>query len=226
MNHSNKTRKNIAIYGAREDASAKVILDTIRLQGEHIPVAFLDDDPNLVNKTVDGIPVVGGRQMLSQLSGMNVMGVAFDLGNNYVRRDLCNLAQACGLELVNAIHPSAIIASDALLGSGIWAAAGVIINSDVQIGDAVINTGATIDHNCIISSYINISPGCHLSGRTVIENYAFLGTGAISIPDIKIGAGAIVGAGAVMVSDVQSYTTVVGVPARVIKNNNKAQGGV
>lgn len=222
MKKNSKTLKKIALYGAREDASAKVILDTVRLQGEYIPAVFLDDDPNAIGKTIDGVPVLGGRQMLPDLRALGIEGVVFDLGNNYVRHDLCVLSKECGLVLVNAIHPQSIIAGDAQLGSGIWVAAGAIINSDARIGDGVIiNTGATIDHNCMVSSYTNISPGCHLSGRTVVGSYVFLGTGAVTIPDVTIGEGAIVGAGTVMISDVQAYTTVVGVPARVIKKNKK-----
>lgn len=222
MKKTSKTPIKIALYGAREDASAKVILDTVRLQGEHIPAAFLDDDPNVAGKNIDGVPVLGGRQMLPKLRALGIDGIVFDLGNNYVRHDLCSLSKECGLELVNAIHPRSIIASDVQLGSGIWVAAGAIINSDARVGDGVIiNTGATIDHNCVVSAYTNISPGCHLSGRTVIGNYVFIGTGAVTIPDVTIGEGAIVGAGAVIISDVQAHTTVVGVPARVIKKNKK-----
>lgn len=215
-----QTKPKIAIFGAREDASARVILDTIRLQQTYIPAAFLDDNPSATGKYIDDIPVLGGRDKLAELRGLGIEGIVFDLGNNHIRHDLCILSKNYGLELVNAIHPRSIIASDVKLGGGIWVAAGAIINSAAEIGDGVIiNTGATIDHNCMISSYINISPGCHLSGRTTIESYAFLGTGAITIPDVRIGEDAIVGAGAVIIADVPPRTTVVGVPARVIKKH-------
>jgi UDP-perosamine 4-acetyltransferase len=220
MKKSSPALKRIAIFGAREDASARVILDTLLLQGIYTPAAFLDDDPQAAGKQIDGIPVLGGRDKLAALKSSGIEGVVFDLGNNYVRKELCLLATAHGLELVNAIHPRAIIASDVKLGGGIWVAAGAIINSAATIGDGVIiNTGATIDHNCAISAYINISPGCHLSGRTKVESFAFLGTGAITIPDVRIGEGAIVGAGAVVTKDVPPHSTVVGVPARVIKKH-------
>jgi sugar O-acyltransferase (sialic acid O-acetyltransferase NeuD family) len=210
--------KKIAIYGAREDASARVILDTIRLQGKYIPSVFLDDNPDAIGQEIDTIPVIGGRDKLAELKASGIDGIVFDLGNNYARDELCYLSRIYGLELFNAIHPGSIIANDVKLGGGIWVAAGAIINSAAIIGDGVIiNTGSTIDHNCVLSSYINISPGCHLSGRTIIESYAFLGTGAVTIPDIRIGEGAIVGAGAVIISNVPARTTVVGVPARIIK---------
>jgi len=218
MKKSTGKSNNIAIYGARIDASAKVILDTIQLQGTYTPAVFLDDNPDSVNQKIDGIPVIGGREKLVDLKGSGIEGIIFNLGNNYVREELCLLSLDQGLTLINAIHPSSIIARDVKFGIGIWVAAGAIINSSVTIGDGVIiNTGSTIDHNCVISSYTNISPGCHLSGRTFIGPYSFLGTGAITIPDINVGKGAIVGAGAVVIKDVPPNSTVVGVPARVIK---------
>jgi sugar O-acyltransferase (sialic acid O-acetyltransferase NeuD family) len=218
MKKSAPALKKIAIYGAREDASARVILDTIQLQGLFLPSAFLDDNPDSFGKNIDGVQVIGGREKLAELKGLGIEGIVFDLGNNLVREELCRLSTVCGLELVNAIHPQSIIARDVTLGGGIWIAAGAIINSSVVIGDGVIiNTAATIDHNCVISSYTNISPGCHLSGRTFVGQHAFLGTGTITIPDVKIGDGAIVGAGTVVINDVPPHSTVVGVPARVVK---------
>lgn len=219
MKNTNK-RPKIAIYGAREDASARVILDTLELQGIYTPAVFLDDNPEFLGNKIEGIPVIGGREKLSGLKDSGIDGIVFDLGNNYVREELCLLSTSFGLELINAIHPKAIIARDVKLGGGVWIVAGAIINSSVVIGDGVIiNTGATIDHNCVISSYTNISPGCHLSGRTFIGHHAFLGTGAVTIPDIRIGEGAIVGAGAVVIKDAPPHSTVVGVPARVIKTH-------
>jgi acetyltransferase-like isoleucine patch superfamily enzyme len=45
---------------------------------------------------------------------------------------------------------------------------------------------------------------------------AFLGTGAVVIPDGVVESGAVVGAGAVVVRTVKANTKVVGVPAKEI----------
>jgi len=50
---------------------------------------------------------------------------------------------------------------------------------------------------------------------TVVESRASLGSGAIVLGGVRIGAGAIVGAGAVVTRDVAAGETVAGVPARV-----------
>ena len=51
---------------------------------------------------------------------------------------------------------------------------------------------------------------------TVVEDRASLGSAAVVLGGVRIGAGALVGAGAVVTRDVAPGETVVGVPARVI----------
>lgn len=54
-------------------------------------------------------------------------------------------------------------------------------------------------------------------GHIEIDDDAWLGTGCIILPDVRIGKGAIVGAGAVVTKDVPDFTVVGGVPAKPIK---------
>lgn len=52
---------------------------------------------------------------------------------------------------------------------------------------------------------------------TLVKRRAAIGTGAVLLPGITIGEGAMVGAGAVVVEDVPDGAVVVGNPARVIR---------
>lgn len=54
-------------------------------------------------------------------------------------------------------------------------------------------------------------------GKIVIEKDAWIGTGAVILPEIKVGEGAVVGANSVVTKDVPPYTIVGGVPAKKIK---------
>lgn len=214
------TRSNqVVIFGARRDGSAKVLLDIIALGGQCDVVGFLDDNASIWGQDFEGVPILGGRESFPRLCEQGIWGIAFAVGGNRAREQVLEEARAAGLRPLTSVHPRAVVARGASLGEGVWIAAGAVVNPGTTIGDgAVINTGATVDHDCRIGAYANISPGCHLSGRTIVERYAFLGTGAITLPDMRIGEAATVGAGAVVVTAVQARTTVVGVPARVLRH--------
>lgn len=51
----------------------------------------------------------------------------------------------------------------------------------------------------------------------VVEDDADIGVGAIVLPGVTVGRGAIVGAGAIVTQDVPAYAVVAGVPARVLR---------
>src|SRR3954447_14639371 len=53
--------------------------------------------------------------------------------------------------------------------------------------------------------------------RTVVEDGASLGSGAVVLGGVRIGAGALVGAGAVVTRDVAPGAVVAGVPARLLR---------
>ncbi|MBF0397535.1 MAG: NeuD/PglB/VioB family sugar acetyltransferase [Desulfobacterales bacterium] len=93
------------------------------------------------------------------------------------------------------------------------------ITSNVKIGKFFhANIYSYVAHDCKIGDYVTFGPNVHCNGRVIIEDYAYIGTGAI-IKDgsdskpIIIGKGAVVGMGAVVTKSVASFTTVVGNPA-------------
>jgi maltose O-acetyltransferase len=57
-------------------------------------------------------------------------------------------------------------------------------------------------------------------GSIIIESDAWIGTGAVILPNVTVGEGAVVGANSVVTKNVAPYTVVGGVPAHVIKQVN------
>jgi phosphonate metabolism protein (transferase hexapeptide repeat family) len=53
--------------------------------------------------------------------------------------------------------------------------------------------------------------------RVLMGHDTWIGHGAIVMPNVRIGNGAVVGAGAVVTKDVEPYTIVAGVPAKLLK---------
>jgi len=96
--------------------------------------------------------------------------------------------------------------------------AGAVVQAGCRIGENVIvNTRASIDHDCDIEAHAHVAPGAVLSGCVHVGERAHIGAGATVIQGLTIGAGAIVGAGAVVVDGIPDGVTVVGVPARILR---------
>jgi acetyltransferase-like isoleucine patch superfamily enzyme/2-polyprenyl-3-methyl-5-hydroxy-6-metoxy-1,4-benzoquinol methylase len=59
-----------------------------------------------------------------------------------------------------------------------------------------------------------------------IGDDAWIGAGATILPGVRIGEGAVIGAGAVVTADVEPYSVVAGIPARVIRRLRGSSGFV
>ncbi|MGD8451242.1 MAG: acetyltransferase [Phycisphaerae bacterium] len=212
-----ETASRVLILGA--GGQGRVVLDVL-LQGSlyHV-VGFLDNNPAIQGRRVDGIPVYGGIDELPRLAGeLDVRGVIVAIGDNGARRGLARRIESAGIDLISAVHPSATLARNATIGKNVVIAAGVVVCAHCQIGDSVIlNTGCIIDHQTMIGEGSHICPGVRLAGRVKVEPGTFVGIGATVIPNVTLGCECIVGAGAVVIEDVPAMSTVVGVPARQVK---------
>jgi len=205
---------DIVIVGA--GGHGKIVLEILRLKGEHRVVGFVDADPTLEGQTVAGLPVLGSAGALGKLKG-KVKGAIVAIGDNRTRSAYAQKLRLQGLSLVSAIHPAAIVSSAARLGNNIVIAAGATVCTDTQVGDlSIINTGAVVDHECMIGEAAHVCPGALLAGRVTLETGVFVGLGAKVIQCLSIGAWSTIGAGAVILRDVPAGVTVVGVPGRVI----------
>lgn len=118
------------------------------------------------------------------------------------------------------IHPTARVSSKSTIGAGTIVSVNVIIASYTRLGNHVrVNRGALIGHHTEIGDYVTIQPGANIAGACYIGEATYIGIGAIVLDRITIGSHSVVGAGAVVTKDVPDNVQVVGVPARIVKEN-------
>ena len=201
---------DILIVGA--GGHGKVVLDIVKAAGQHRAIGFLDADPALAGASIHGIPVLGQLNLLPKLKS-KARGAIVAIGDNRARAGCAEVLRQHGYELVNAVHPKATVSPSAGLGASVVIAAGASVGADGRLEDCVIvNTNAVVEHECRIEA-------AALAGRVSIGEMAFIGLGSRIIQCLSVGANSIVGAGAVVITDVPESSTVVGVPARVIKSD-------
>jgi sugar O-acyltransferase (sialic acid O-acetyltransferase NeuD family) len=195
------------LYGG--SGHAKVIIDC--LSSQHIPVqGIFDDNPNL--KELLHISVWGKYQ--PSLSSHEKLIIS--IGNNEIR---CKVAGFIQHAFGTAIHTSAILSPYAApIGEGTVIFHRTVIQASAIIGKhCIINTSASVDHDCVLDDFVHISPNATLCGGVKVGEGTHIGTSASVIPLVKIGKWCVVGAGAVVTKDLPDYSVAVGVPARVIK---------
>jgi len=96
--------------------------------------------------------------------------------------------------------------------------AGLRIN---HFGNLVVNGGAKVGMWCDIHQGVNIGTNNSPDGKLLVPNIGanvWIGPGAKIFGDIKIDSGVVIGANSVVNKDFPKNTTIVGIPAKVIKN--------
>ena len=177
-------------------------------------VGFADDGkPNL--KLLDrlGLPLLGSIDDLAQdmPDTLYVIGI----GDCGTRRQIDQRLTNAGLRPASVRHASAIQGPDVRLGLGHILCAGSVMTTNIEVGRHFhLNLCATVGHDCTIGDYVTVSPGVNISGGVDVGNAVLFGTNASVLPGISIGDDATIGAGSVVTDDVETGSTVVGIPAR------------
>ena len=203
---------------------ARVVQECLALEGTEV-VALFDND-TAISSPFQGIPLFHGeagfeRWWLGQERPERAdLGVVVAIGGSR-GADRCTIQRVLasrGLTPLLVVHPTAFVAKSARLGRGAQILAQSAVCVDVAMGEGcIVNTAASVDHECILGDGVHICPGARLAGCVVVEDFATVGTGAIILPRRRIGAGAHVGAGAVVTKDVPPGAVVVGNPARPLR---------
>jgi UDP-perosamine 4-acetyltransferase len=200
----------VVILGA--GGHAKVVIDVFRSAGIHVERCLVPGGSG----EVSGVPIVDEGEGLHELRTRRASRAFIAIGSNDVRHRLGRELRAAGVEFANAISPTAYVASDVRLGSGILIAPQAVVNAASEIGDDVIvNTASSVDHDGRIGAAAHIAPGTRLAGNVLVGERGFLGVGTSVIPGISVGAGAMVGAGSVVIRDIPDGARAWGNPARV-----------
>ncbi|MBF0422953.1 MAG: shikimate dehydrogenase, partial [Magnetococcales bacterium] len=148
-------RQRLVMIGA--GGHARVLMSA--LEAMHIPVQALCLPPlALIPPWGQGIPTLSSDAQLLEAfdprTTLMILGVGAT-GNNHKRSALFAHYRQQGYRFATILHPRHYHAADVTLGEGCQVMVGSIMQSGVEIHDnVIINTGACIDHECIIESHV------------------------------------------------------------------------
>lgn len=203
------TKEDVAVIGA--GGHAKVVAAALLAVGHNV-IGFYDDNSQKWGEDIFGIPIVGP---ISDLTAQKCDRAIIGLGSNQVRKQL---ATTMDLNWITVIHPFSWVHPEVSLGVGTIVCAGAIVQPGAKIGShVIINTKASVDHDCMVGDYVHIAVA-HLAGGASADEGAFLSLGSTVLPGLNIGAWAHLGAGSLATKNILAGCTAVGNPARTIKS--------
>ena len=211
------SKNNILLYGSK--STAFIIYEMLKENNKEAKYIFdpLSKSPSFNNNFIFSNKIMDFKKFLSQSKNFCVCIARED---GYARYMISKKLEKLQLKPLTIKSKLSELSKSSKYGKGLISMANAYVNRGVEIGDyCILNTGATVDHECVIGNGVHLMGGCYLAGRVKIGNFSSIGATATILPDIKIGENVIVGAGAVVTKNVKSNTVVVGNPAKFLRNN-------
>ncbi|MBR2526884.1 MAG: acetyltransferase [Blautia sp.] len=208
--------KKIVLIGAGGFGKevAEIIADINCREKKYELIGFLDDGKQFCSESrINGYPWLGGSSWI--LGHKDQVVCTCTVGDAVAKAKLQRELMRQGVSFETIIAPSAGIASYCEIGRGCVFYWDVRISVNCRIGDGVLlNDGVALGHDVVIGDYTSIMPGTRISGSCTIGEEVNIGGAAFIIPGKKVGDHARIAAGSVVFSHVKSGTTVLGNPAK------------
>lgn len=211
-------KKKVILIGG--GGHCKVVISILKKLNNFEIVGIVDNYKS--ESLISRMKVIGADNDLKDIYKSGIHDALITVGStkdNTKRYRLFNMAKEIGYNFPVIISPEAIVDESVKIDEGTIIMPGSIINIDSSIGkNCIINTGTIIEHDCKIGNHCHVASGVHVSGSVEVGELSFIGIGATIIQRIKIGKNVTIGAGSVVIKDIPDDVTIVGNPAKIVKN--------
>jgi sugar O-acyltransferase (sialic acid O-acetyltransferase NeuD family) len=132
-----------------------------------------------------------------------------------LRQSLIQYVDQHSLPRATYIHPTAVVASNAVIGDGSFIAPFVSVFDCASIAkDCIFGPYAMLSHNSSIGQGSIVHPGVMIAGSTQIGRYCLLGIRSTVLDKLKICDDVVIGAGSLVTKNILIPGNYVGSPAR------------
>ncbi|WP_462411186.1 acetyltransferase [Neobacillus sp. Marseille-QA0830] len=174
-------------------------------------IGFIDDNVDALNPFSLDHKVVSTIEEYHPQEGDELICA---IGSVADKLRICGQLLEKGAKFTNLIHPTAIVAENAVLGVGDILCPYSIVCTNATMGDFVIlDSYSIVGHDAIVGNGCMVAGHSNIMGNVRIEDSVYVGGGATVLPQTHIRKNATIGAGSVVIRNVKENTTVFGNPA-------------
>jgi len=183
----------------------ETVISAARKMGTYMVVGILDDQKNIGDEFL-GVPVIGREDMASDLlrSGVTKAFISFASPSDRKKRyDTFLKYKSARFEMINIIHPKAVIEESVSFGEGNLILENSVIGANCNIGDLnYINVGSLLCHHVTLKDNNHIAPGAILAGGVSVDNHCLIGMAATTVSNCCISSDVTVNNGAAVVGNI------------------------
>lgn len=175
----------------------------------------LDDNPATHGATLDGVPVLGGTELVHHHDDAAVLACVASPRRRELRAALVRRLALPPQRWATLVHPAASVPAGVLLGEGCVLLAHTVVTAPQRIGAHVLAMPQVLlTHDDAVGDFVTLAGRVALAGGVTVHEGAYLGAGVLVREGLTVGAGALVGMGSVVLRDIPAGQTWAGSPAR------------
>jgi sugar O-acyltransferase (sialic acid O-acetyltransferase NeuD family) len=179
----------------------RVLIDVLEQLGAKVE-GIVTQDKMLLGQTMLGVPVIGldkdfkgDPAKLLLVNGVGNKARSGDSGLR-VRQQVVEQFTKLGFKFASVISKDARVSVHNKLAEGVQILHGAMIQPATRIdAHTIVNTGALVEHDCVIGSYCHLAPAAVLCGNVRIGNLVHIGANSTVVQELIVGEKAVIGAG-------------------------------
>lgn len=184
--------------------TSNMLLDLIR-RSSNVAVAGILDSNLDIGSNVNGVPVLGGDELLPDLYDLNLRNVVLSftsLDNLESRRERYHSLKADGFNFPNLIDPTALLEPSVELGEGNIFLSRSYLGSNSKVGNInFFNTGSLVSHDHLALENNHYAPASVLAGKVSVGSNNLFGMSTTIYMNLKIGSSNIIANGVNLFND-------------------------